>query len=308
MREGARSGACANILHSRAAPLPAPWPLHQRRQACSPFFTNTDRPIIISMPQSARASLDKVKTYLINLDRAPARLAKLDARLRAIGLPYQRIAAVDGKMLQFPHPDFSDLAYRLLHGRRRAPAEVGCYFSHIEALREFLNSDADHALILEDDIAFEPDFRQVMQAAIARAGEWDILRLSTVNTGRAIPYSGLTGRYRLAVALTREKGAGAYMVNRRAAKWLVRQLPMRLAYDIMFDLEYLAGLRAVFVKPLPCAQITGEVTQIQNQGPDFKLPKWRYLTVLPYRAWLEISRLIIRLFQLFRAWGNSFLR
>lgn len=236
-----------------------------------------------------------IVTYLINLDRATERLAKLDRRLSELGLDYTRIAAVDGRALRFPHPDFSDLSYRLLHGRRRAPAEIGCYFSHIAALRAFLDSDAEHALILEDDVTFAPDFIAMMEASLARGDDWDILRLSTVNTGRAIPFSRLFGRYRLAIALTREKGAGAYMVNRRAARWLVRQLPMRLAYDIMFDLEYLAGLRAVFVTPLPCQQITGEATQIQNQGPDFKLPKWRYLTVLPYRAWLEITRLIMRL-------------
>lgn len=233
-------------------------------------------------------------TYLINLDRAPQRLAKMDQRLKDIRLPYTRIEATDGRALQFPHPMFSDLSYRFLHGRRRAPAEVGCYYSHITALKRFLESGAEHALILEDDVTFASDFVSVTNAAIARKSEWDILRLSTVNSGRAIPYNRLLGNYCFAIALTREKGAGAYMVNRRAAAWLVRQLPMRLAYDIMFDLEYFAGLRAVFVKPLPCSQLTGEVTQIQNQGPDFKLPKWRYFTVFPYRAFLEISRVSLR--------------
>lgn len=243
----------------------------------------------------------RMQTYVINLDRAPERMAKMQARLSEIALPFQRYAAVDGRALTFPHPQFSDIGYRLLHGRRRAPAEIGCYLSHVGVMVEFLASDAEFALVLEDDITFQPDFIQAIAAALARSGEWDILRLSTVNSARAIAYGRLSDGRKIGVALTREKGAGAYIVNRKAARWITGLVPMRLAYDIAFDLEYLAGLRAAFICPPPCAQITGEVTQIQNQGPDFKLPKWRYLTVLPYRAWLEITRLVMRLIHLTHA-------
>lgn len=240
-----------------------------------------------------------LKVYLINLDRATGRLERMTDRLHAAGLDFERVPAVDGRALVFPLPEFSELSYKLLHGRRRMPAEVGCYLSHVDCARRLLASRASHALILEDDVSFADDIRDVLEAALERQAGWDILRLSTVNRGTKVPYAPLSAGRSLAVALMREKGAGAYVINRRAARWIVdRLIPMRLAWDIAFDLEYLAGLRAAFVVPVPVSQFNETVSQIQDGVPASKLPRWRYLTVLPYRAFLETGRAVMRLSRL----------
>ncbi len=177
-------------------------------------------------------------------------------------------------------------------GRR---AEIGCYLSHIECARRLLASEHSHALILEDDVLLAPQTRAVVEAAIERASEWDILRLSTVNHGRKFPYAPLVEEYNLAIALTREKGAGGYVINRRAAEvFLRRLLPIRVAWDIAFDVEHLYGLRSVFVTPLPIDQNTGQESQIQNDIRRFRLPGWRYLTVFPTRVFLESTRFFAR--------------
>lgn len=238
--------------------------------------------------------LDKCLILLINLDRASERLQKMQTRLADIGLDFERISAVDGRGLKYPHPLFSAASYRFLHGRRWSPAEVGCYLSHLKAAEHLLKSDAKFALILEDDVAFSLDFIAHLRLAMDRSDLWDILRLSTVNSARAIPIVKLNETAQIGIALTREKGAGAYVINRRAAAWIVRQIPIRVAYDIAFDLEYLSGLKAAFLIPQPCCQQTEEVSQIQNGIQALKLSRWRYMTVLPYRAWLEVSRLVLR--------------
>ena len=79
-------------------------------------------------------------TLVINLDRAAERMAHMARELQAVGLPYTRIAAVDGATLQRPHPDFSENHYRHLHGRHWAPKELGCYLSHIQCLRTLILS------------------------------------------------------------------------------------------------------------------------------------------------------------------------
>ncbi|MDF1621761.1 glycosyltransferase family 25 protein [Pseudothioclava nitratireducens] len=242
-----------------------------------------------------------LKVYLINLDRATERLARMTYRLNAVPLAFERVPAVDGRSLTFPTPDFSELSFKLLHGRRRIPSEVGCYLSHVECARRLLATDARYALILEDDVAFSDDFAEVLEAAVACSASWDILRLSELNTGPKLPYAPLIGQRNLAVALLREKGAGAYVINRRAAEWFVKRLvPMRLSWDIAFDLEYLSGLRASFVYPVPADQRTETVSQIQNDVRSAKLPRWRYLSVLPYRAYLESTRVVMRLYRLIR--------
>lgn len=235
------------------------------------------------------------KTYLINLDRAVDRFEFMDSQLRDIGIDYERIKAVDRLTLDASVPEFDARGYRLLHGRGFHDGEIACYLSHIACLRAFLASPADFALILEDDCRLPADLGSIIKAAIAERGEWDILRLSTVNSGIRIPYRKFDQTHSFAIALTREKGAGGYVVNRRCAEvFLKRLLPIRVAWDIAFDIEFLMGLRSVFVEPVPIDQNTGMETQIQFTAKRVKLSPARYLTVFPYRAWLEGNRFVRR--------------
>jgi glycosyl transferase family 25 len=241
-------------------------------------------------------------TYLINLDGAKDRLSLMQAKCELAGLPFERVPAVEGKELSFPIDDFQETAYTFLHGRRRNPGEIGCYLSHIECARRLLASEAQYALILEDDLTFPPDLHQLLQGAVSAAEDWDILRLSTVNSGKKYPFRRISPQRSLALALTREKGSGAYLINRRAAHWFVeRLLPMQLPFDLAFDIEYLAGLRSVFVTPVPIGQDTGLPSQIQGKRRALHLSRWHYLIVHPYRAWLETSRFTIRSCRLVRS-------
>jgi glycosyl transferase, family 25 len=235
-----------------------------------------------------------LNTYLINLARAPERLAAMQGKLAAIDLDYERVEAVDGATLTFPNPNFSEKSYRFLHKRNRTPAEIGCYFSHIECVRRFLAGNASHALILEDDVSFEPGFKAVLSAALEDES-WDILRLSTVNSGHKFVYRPLGPNHSLAISLTREKGAGAYVINRRAAKWLNEaMMPMRLAYDVAFDIEYLFDLRASFIVPLIAGQMSDAPSQIQSSIWQYRASHWFYLTVFPFRFYLEFWRVMLR--------------
>lgn len=245
----------------------------------------------VILPRSGK----RLAVYLINMAGAQGRLQAMQAKLAAVGLDFSRFPGVDGRAIDFPIPEFDERAYATLHGRKRTPPEVGCYLSHVGAARAFLDSDADLALILEDDVSFQPDFLDTLDRAAQWPGDWNILRLTTVNKGRKYPFRDLGNGRWLAMALTREKGAGAYVIDRQAAAWFTGDLlPMRLAWDIAFDLEFDAGLRAAFVDPLPASQISDFETQIQSGLAAYKLPRSRYLTVLPYRAWLELKRIFWR--------------
>ena len=254
-------------------------------------MTTAPSDAVTVLPLSGR----RLAVYLINMAGADARLTAMQAKLAALDLPFARIEGVDGRALRFPIPEFDERAYRLLHGRRTTPPEVGCYLSHVACARALLAGDADLALVLEDDVSFDPDLAAVLDRAALNGDAWNLLRLTSVNRGRKHAIRDLGPGRRLAIALTREKGAGAYVIDRRAAEWIVADLlPMRLAWDIAFDLEFLSGLRAAFVDPLPGSQRSDHPTQIQAGLRAYKLGRSRYLTVLPYRAWLEVARLACR--------------
>lgn len=237
----------------------------------------------------------RLSVYLINLDRSPERRFRMEARILSKGLEFERVSAVDGRTLSMPPSSFDEVGYRRRHGRRPNPLEIGCYLSHVECARRMLESDADHALILEDDLIFDEDLVATLNAALDECRSWDILRLSSVNRGKKFKLKPLTALRNLSVSLTREKGSGAYVINRRAAQWIAEQLvPMRLPYDLAFDLEHLAGLRGLFIDPQPIRQSAERGSLIQNGLKRFKLPFPRYITVLPWRTFYETSRFLAR--------------
>jgi len=236
----------------------------------------------------------KICAYLINMDGAEERLRKSDEELRNAGINYKRMPAVNGNEISFPIKEFSEISYKVLHGRRTVPPEVGCYLSHINCMNDFLESSMDYAIIFEDDITIMPEFKKILSQSIAHGNHWDILRLTTVNSGPKFKAIEIGDGHNLSISLSREKGAGGYVVNRNAAAWIASLLPMRLAYDIAFDLEFFRGRKAMFIDPPIASQRTAAETQIQINIRSYKLPRYRYLTVLPYRAFLEAARVFIR--------------
>ncbi len=238
-----------------------------------------------------------LKIFLINLDRASDRLTDMREKLEQIGLTFERVPAIDGSLIEFPIKQFSEISFRFMHGRRRNPGEIGCYLSHVECARRLVASDDEFALILEDDLEFPPDLPDIIKAALGQAETWDILRLSTVSAGRKFEFSKLTESRSLAIALTREKGSGAYLINRRAARWFVKVLlPIRLPFDLAFDLEFFQGLKSAFVTPIPINQQLGLPSQIQGirQRRRYHRSRAHYLTVLPYRLFVEANRVCFR--------------
>lgn len=244
----------------------------------------------------------KIATYVINMDSAPHRMAHMQAELDRVGIPFIRQAGVVGAELRQPHPDFSVWSYKYLHGRLWSPRELGCYLSHIECLKKFIESDADYALILEDDVTLHDELEGLISEALQHRSDWNMLRLSTVNHGKWWSVRGLTNHSNLAICLTREKGAGGYLVDRQAAAQMIKHLlPMRLAWDIAFDLEWFLGFKTLGIFPMPINQESDFDTQIQQDLNRIKIKGFKtYITVVPFRLALELSRLAYRSIRLLK--------
>ena len=104
-------------------------------------------------------------------------------------------------------------------------------------------SEADFGLICEDDLSFDGTMQEVLAAGIRSADDWNILRLSGLSNGRTMRVKELCGGHALCVNMGRMKGAGAYVVDRMAARVFTQKLlPMWLPYDHAFDREWRFGL------------------------------------------------------------------
>jgi glycosyl transferase family 25 len=233
-----------------------------------------------------------MRAFIINLDSAADRWAFTEASFGGSRLILCRVQAVDGKVLQLPHAQYSEKLYRWFHGRTPNVRELACYLSHLKAIETFLATDEKHALIGEDDLVLRPDFDAAIAAAMQYVHSWNILRVTGLSRGRPARLVPLFGDYSLCVSLGRLKGAGAYVIDRAAATaFLARLMPMRLPYDHAFDREWVVGLRAAYITPFPASQSESPFLSSVQPGTYPKL-SWtrRCLTTYPYQACNEIAR------------------
>ncbi|MDP3222923.1 MAG: glycosyltransferase family 25 protein [Rubrivivax sp.] len=231
---------------------------------------------------------------MINLDRAPDRLARITRQLQRLKLDFQRIAAVDARALT---PDqraaLDEPAYRRKHGMTPVLGELGCYLSHVEAMHRFLASDAAFALVLEDDVLLHDSLPAVLQGLMAQPMRWDVAKLSAVHSGTPVPCATVAPGHQLAVMLSRCTGSSAYLMNRRAAQaYADGLLPMSLPYDHVFDQGWRFGLKFRLVTPTPCGH--DETVASTIVAPPGASRKFRWTQRLPtyaYRLGNEWRRL-----------------
>lgn len=241
--------------------------------------------------------MQRLQTWVINLDRAPERLARIRAQLEHLGLPFTRLPAVDARtMTPATKALLDEPAYRRKHGMAPVWGELGCYLSHVEVMRAFLASGVEFALVLEDDVMLGESLPAVLQGLMACADRWDAVKLSAVHRGTPVKVREVAPGHHLAVMLSRVTGSSAYLMNRKAAAAWTREpgglLPMQLPYDHVYDQGWRFGFKFRLVTPTPCGhddQI--ETTIVSPPGVPRKFPWQRRFPTYAYRLGNELRRL-----------------
>jgi glycosyl transferase family 25 len=240
--------------------------------------------------------LPQVMTYVINLDRSPQRLAAMTERLAPLPLTWQRISAVEGKHLNLPKLQALSIPQFLAnHGKQPKPAEVGCYLSHLKVFEAFLatpESEAEFALILEDDVKFAPDFMDVLSGLIHHRADWDLVRLSGFHSGGPVGIRELCPGRRLAIMFFKQTSSAAYIINRHAARQMLERLvPMTVPYDHAYDQPWALNLKARMVSPLPIELDWAQESTIGYAPADSgKLPWYQRWSTYRYRLTNELRR------------------
>jgi len=161
-----------------------------------------------------------VKTYLINLDRNPERLAFMRGQLEKLEMPFERYPAVYGKGLtaEERRKGFSRVRSFIASKKRLSEAEIGVAMSHVGVYRRMVKDQIPVALVFEDDVALGPDF----PAALVRAEAF-------VDPAKPqlLVFSGygVEGAERLPPEIRRESSiwcADAYCLTLAAAKLILK--------------------------------------------------------------------------------------
>jgi glycosyl transferase family 25 len=248
-----------------------------------------------------------MKIYLINLDRHPQRLKRMENLLR--GLPFRRIAAVDGRTVAGPEERDGSLPPSCENLSRY---EKACTLSHRAAWREFLAGQKRYACILEDDIFISPDFQKFMSDPSWIPPGCDLVKIETCcqNVMLSRVEAGALDRA-LTELRSLHQGTGAYILSRRGAEILLAETTRpRLPVDfVVFDNEVLrrhgpllqlVPALCVQAHHLPDGIIFGEM-QSSIQPRPVKRPKpllkrIRLEAGRPFRRWqAAVGRLAFQL-------------
>lgn len=112
------------------------------------------------------ASKVTMKIFVINLASSSDRLSFVDNQLKGMGLDYERIDAVDGRLLTRKEVMTNVARVHCYCANKRCltPGEIGCSLSHIKAYRKIIKDNLPYACVLEDDVVIDSSrFRKVIE-------------------------------------------------------------------------------------------------------------------------------------------------
>ena len=181
---------------------------------------------------------ETIPKYVINLDRRRDRWTKFTTTPGIDALSnLQRYPAVDGKLLNLDNDPRISLftKYNIIRGTRRSHMElnskggVGCYISHVELWKKFLEtSDSEVGLIFEDDTVADTAAIERIKSFIDSSEVlqnyemWDFCILSPYlgNKKHEPLYPGDTTCYRL-MEFT---GLTGYLINKKGVRKILPQV------------------------------------------------------------------------------------
>lgn len=228
--------------------------------------------------------VDDVKIFVINLDKSRNRWAKLEPLVQRSGIEYERISGVLGAALSDQEKEtlVDSSQYNRIMSIPADNGSIGCYMSHIKVWKEFLKSQYKYAIVMEDDVTFDPaKFANVVSSIKTHTfGEWDIISFNLAHDGWPVHIHNITGtehslvKYRRRISLT-----GCYMITRSGAiKLLKKALPIKMPVDYYFVRSWELGTIFYGVEPRIVHQCDAE-SEIAGQKAKISRNEWWLLAI-----------------------------
>lgn len=186
--------------------------------------------------------------FLINLLRRPDRRDRMLFSLNELEIDVKVVPAVDGNALN--SSDIKVLGVDLLpgyhdpfSGRTLTKGEVGCFLSHFFIWKEIVDVQMDKALIFEDDIRFQANFKRrllkLMEEVEQAELDWDIIYLGRkkVDPGEEEPVENVHNLVRADYSFW----TLSYAISLQGAQKLLnaeplsKMLPVDEFFPIMYD-------------------------------------------------------------------------
>lgn len=173
--------------------------------------------------------------FVISLKGADQRRAYMRDLLGKHEIPFDFFDAIDGRGFDVKaHKNYNGRKRRLLFGKDLTGGELGCLLSHKAIYQKMGDQNIPQALILEDDVILDTDFKDTVQHLIQSDLPYDLVRFlgSPKVAKRGVrPVAPLPKGYILGRMPTNPGGAHAYLITQNGAKILNHHLE-KTAYPI----------------------------------------------------------------------------
>lgn len=189
----------------------------------------------------------------INLERDVQRRQRMEAMLASLPFPYTRLAGVLWQELEAAAR--AQLYAPALNARQffrpLVDGEKGCYASHLRVCEYLLASEAPALVVLEDDVALDARFVEVVEALAALPPDgWDVVKLYSRDGERARAQRYLTPHHRLITYRRVPSMSNGYVLSRSGArKLLERRRPFGRPVDVDVRYWWECDLRVLGVAP-----------------------------------------------------------
>jgi glycosyl transferase family 25 len=159
--------------------------------------------------------------WVLNLKSDTQRLDFMSKQLKALGLDFTVVEALDGDRLsESDWKLYSKDRARKFSGRELVRGEVGCALSHARMWARIVREDIPEALIFEDDVYIGAAFPALLARRNRLPPDWELINFST-NAAQEPFGDFLFDIYRASRHKDLPDLASAYLLNRRGAQKLL---------------------------------------------------------------------------------------
>ncbi len=183
-------------------------------------------------------SISCFKVFIINLKRNKKRREYIVNLCNKYNVSYTLIEAVDGSKLNQDEisKNYSVEESIKAIGREMSKSEIGCALSHKNIYEEILKKNIQVTLILEDDVILDQNLINFLNNINKFPDNWEIVLLghhsmkgrniktNTIIWGKKQVYTD----YKIAKPCELVAGAYGYLINRKGAEKLYKQLNKKI--------------------------------------------------------------------------------
>lgn len=234
-----------------------------------------------------------IPAFYINIDARTDRREAMERQLAQLELKVERLSASTPGDVSAEQLERHSSAYSVPF---IGPSHMGCWHSHIRAMRAIVESGAEWGLVLEDDVILSRRLGEVVAAFLAsdEARNLDLVQLETTARRTRVlpPVARLTTGHQLVPYRSTLYGAAGYLISRRGAMHLLSH--PRLIHrqnDVTVFTPFMgpaAALRSVLVEPAVVIQLNKIEATTLSEGNIAapKRPPAANASVVWRRRWL----------------------